>query len=51
MPVKARNVGSDFLGDITNPMLAFCYDFEVALIFHQQVQRTVMYYSYQSDYI
>ena len=51
VPVTARNVGSDLVGDITNPMLAFCYDFEVALIFYQQVQHTVLYYSYHSDYI
>ena len=51
MPVTARNVGSDLVGDITNTMLAFCYDFEVEFIFHQQVQRTVLHYSYHSDYI
>ena len=35
--VQAHTVGSDLFGDITNPMLAFCYDFEVAWIFHQQL--------------
>ena len=28
-------------GDSTSPMLVFCYDFEVAWIFHRQLQRTV----------
>ena len=41
MTLQAYSVGADLLGDITNPMLVFCYDFEVAWIFHQQLQRTV----------
>ena len=41
MPVKVHTVGSDLVGDITNPMFVFCYDFEVAWIFHQQLQGTV----------
>ena len=39
--VQAHTVFSDLFGDATSPMLVICYHFEVAWIFHQQLQSTV----------
>ena len=38
--VQAHTVDSDLCGDITNPVLVFCYDFEVVWTFCQQLERT-----------
>ena len=35
--VQAHTIGSYYFGDTANPVLVFCYDFEVAWIFHLQL--------------
>ena len=39
--VQTHAVGIDLFDDIKTPLPVFCYDFEVAWVFHQQLQCTV----------